>query len=247
MAEPFSTHQTIRPMDDEPTRRRPRRTNVGRRERMASMVGGGALALYGLSRGSLRGLMMAAAGGGLIFRGATGHSPTYEAMGIDTAQGEVSLSEIRISEAITIDRPRGELYAFWRDLENLPQFMRHLEKVRPMDEKRSVWTARAPKGMGTLTWEAEITEDRPGEVIAWRSLPAADVENAGTVLFEPGPKGEGTVLRVMLEYRPSGMAGAAAALLNPIFSQMIREDIRRFKSLMEAGEIPTIEGQPVGG
>lgn len=244
MDEAYSTHEPLQPLPEE--RRRPRRANVGRRERMASMVGGGALALYGLSRGSLKGLLVAAAGGGLIYRGATGHSPTYGAVGIDTARGEESLSEIRISEALTIDRPRGELYTFWRDLQNLPQFMRHLHSVRPMDQKRSVWTARAPKGMKTLTWEAEITEDRQGEVIAWRSLPGADVENAGTVLFEAGPKGEGTVLRVILEYRPTGLAGAAAALLNPVFSQMIREDIRRFKSLMEAGEIPTVEGQPAG-
>lgn len=245
MAEALSTQETL-PRDEKLQRRRPRRANVGRRERMASLVGGGALALYGLTRGSLGGLLMAAAGGGLLYRGASGHSQVYDAMGVDTSRGEASLTEIRISEAITIDRPRGEVYAFWRDLKNLPQFMRHLESVRPVDERRSVWTAHAPRGMKTLSWEAEITEDRQGEVLAWRSLPAADVENAGTLLFEPGPKGEGTVLRVILEYRPSGLAGAAAALFNPIFSQMIREDIRRFKSLMEAGEIPTTEGQPAG-
>lgn len=246
MAEAMMTPENIQPFQEERALRRPRRTNVGRRERLASLVGGGAMALYGLSRGSLPGLVAAAVGGGLIYRGATGHSPAYEAMGIDTAKGEESLAEIRITEVMTIERPRGEVYDFWRDVENLPKFMRHLESVRRMDERRSVWTARAPKGMKTLTWEAEVTEDRPGEVIAWASLPGADVENSGMVLFEPGPAGEGTVLRVTLEYRPSGLAGAAAAFLNPIVSQMIREDLRRCKNLMEAGEIPTNEWQPAG-
>lgn len=244
MAEAFTTPQTVQPLPSERSRR-PRRRNVGQGERVVSMLGGSVLTLYGLTRGSLKGLLMAAAGGGLLYRGASGHCPSYQAMGVDRTAEEPS-NEIRISEAVTVERSRGEVYDFWRDLENLPRFMRHLESVRSMDGNRSVWTARAPKGMDTLTWEAEITEDRPGEVIAWRSLPGSDVENAGMVLFEPGPRGEGTVVRAVLEYRPSGLAGVAAKMINPVLSQMIREDIRRFKSLMEAGEIPTIEGQPAG-
>ena len=226
------------------------RVNVGETERWASAIGGGLLALYGLSRGSLGGLAAAAAGGALVYRGASGHCPAYAGLGVDTAEGRHEAGPIRIEEAVTVGKPAGELYAFWRDLEKLPQFMQHLESVKNTgdDGKRSHWTARVPGGLGTVEWDAEIAEDEPNERIAWRSLPGADVHNAGEVRLAEKPGGRGTVVHVTLEYRPpAGDVGAAAAgLLNPVFAQMIKEDVRRFKRLMEAGEIPTTEGQPQG-
>ena len=221
--------------------------NVGRQERFGSLLGGGFLALYGISRGSLGGIALAALGGALVYRGATGHCPAYAAMKVDTAEGVQRTMPVRMRESITINQPRQRLYTFWRDVENLPTFMRHIETVHKIDERTSEWRARAPKGWKTVSWQAEITEDRPGELIAWRSLPDADVANSGRVHFSDSPDGRGTIVRAEIEYRPGGTLGKAAAeIFNPLFSRLVHEDIRRFKSLMEAGEVPTIEGQPKG-
>ena len=218
--------------------------NLAPAERQISMIGGGLLTLYGLTRLSFKGLAMAAAGGTLFYRGLTGRCPAYSALGIDTAHPE----EVLITEAITIERSQEELYSFWRDLENLPQFMQHLESVHNLDGSRSHWTARVPGGMGNLSWDAEVTDTRAFERISWRSLPGAPISNTGSVVFREAPGGRGTEVQVSIEYSPpAGTIGAAAArLLNPAFSRMIREDVRRFKSLMEAGEVPTVEGQPSG-
>ncbi len=221
--------------------------NVGGSERLASLLGGGLLTIYGLTRGSFGGMAMAALGGGLLYRGATGHCATYGKLGLNTAQGEGDLRNIRMRESVTVLRPRDELFVFWRDLENLPLFMSHLESVRQMDDKRSVWTAHSPGGLAPMIWEAEIVDEAPGERIAWRSLPGSDIENEGEVRFVEAPDGEGTEVHVTIEYHPSrGITGAAAKWINPLLSQMVREDVRRFKSLMETGEVPTVEGQPRG-
>lgn len=218
--------------------------NLAPAERQVSMIGGGLLTLYGLTRLSLKGLAMAAAGGTLFYRGLTGRCPAYSALGIDTAHPE----EVRITESITIERSQEELYTFWRDLENLPRFMQHLESVQTLDDSRSHWTARVPGGVGELRWDAEVTESLAYERISWRSLPGASISNTGTVVFRPAPGGRGTELKVTIAYSPpAGTIGSAAArMLNPALSRMIREDVRRFKSLMEAGEVPTIAGQPSG-
>ena len=218
--------------------------NVGQSERLVSLLGGGLLTWYGLSRRSTGGMALAILGGGLLYRGATGHCTAYATMGIDT-NGEKG-APLHITETITIERPRGEIYDFWRDLENIPTFMRYVETVRVEDDRRVTWTARVPGDLGTLTWETEITDDRPGERIAWHTLPGSDIEESGAVSFEDAPGERGTVVRLELDYRPPGMGRLAGKLLNPLFSQMLREDIRRFKSLMETGEVPTIEGQPSG-
>ncbi len=222
--------------------------NVGVEERWLSILGGGLLTAYGLGRRSIAGLALAATGGALLYRGTTGHCPAYASLGIDTAERSDQISPIRIVEAVTVSRPREELYQFWQEVENLPRFMRHLESVRKLDGNVSVWQASAPRNLGTVTWEAELTENRPGELIAWRSLPGADIETAGRVQFADASGARGTVVRVDLSYQPPGgiLGAAAASLLNPAFSQLVREDVRRFKSLMEAGEIPTVEGQPKG-
>src|SRR5205085_1734457 len=144
----------------------------------------------------------------------------------------------------TVLRSAEELYRAWRRFENLPHFMENLESVRTLDERRSRWTARGPFGK-RFTWDAEIITDRPGEVIAWRSLPGSAVDTAGSVHFEAAPGDRGTVVRVRLKYDPpTGRAGAALArLFQAAPEQQIREDLRRFKQLMEAGEIPTVVGQ----
>jgi len=144
---------------------------------------------------------------------------------------------VPVTRAITVNRPRGEVYGFWRDLENLPRFMEHLESVRVLGQNRSHWTARAPAGM-RVEWDAEIVEDRPDELVAWRSLPGADVMNAGTVRFLDAPAG-GTEVRVELRYDPPG--GRVAATIAKLFgeepSMQLSGDLRRFKQVMEVGEV----------
>ena len=156
-------------------------------------------------------------------------------------------SGIRIQHAVTINRPAQELYDFWRDFSNLPQIMDHLESVEVLDGNRSHWKVKGPAG-STVEWDAEIVEDRPGELISWRSLEGADVDNMGTVRFIPMPGDRGTVVKVDLAYDPpAGRVGAAVAKLfrrGP--EQEIRSDLRPFKQLMETGEITTTRGQPSG-
>lgn len=218
-------------------------TNVGDQERAISALGGGALALLGLARGPA-GLAISALGGYLVYRGLTGRDPVYQALSVNTAKPG---GAVRVHKAMSILRPREELYRYWRKLENLPLFMHHLEKVEELGPHRSLWTAKAPAGT-TVSWEAEITEDRPGEVIAWRSLPDSTVYNTGEVRFEQAPGDRGTQVRVILDYTPpAGVVGAAVArLLGEEPSRQIEEELRHFKQLMETGEIATVKGQPHG-
>jgi uncharacterized membrane protein len=145
---------------------------------------------------------------------------------------------IRTKRSITVNRPVEEVYSFWHNFENLPRFMRHLESVSVLDEKRSHWVAKAPAGK-TVEWDAETTDDRPNELIAWRSLPGADVYNAGEVRFNPAPGNRGTEVRVTIEYDPPfGKLGSKVAMLwreEP--GQQIADDLRHFKQVLETGEI----------
>lgn len=222
--------------------------NVGPTERVVSVTGGLLLAAYGLRRFSLSGLTLAATGGALLFRGVTGHCPINAAIGRDSAAADRGRPGVELRTTLTVDRPRDEVYRFWRRLENLPQFMHHLEDVRELDPRRSVWTAKVPKTSSTIEWEAEIEAEEEGRRLAWRSVAHADVDNAGEVRFEDAPGGRGTEVHVHISYRPpaAGAGRAVARLLNPVFEQMVKEDVRRFKHLLEAGSIPTTEGQPTG-
>jgi uncharacterized membrane protein len=226
--------------------------NVASAERWASALSGAALTAYGIRQlkdRSVAGAMLAAAGSTLMFRGATGHWP-----GIATGNGESETREylsgsrgVNIEEAVLINRPAAELYRFWRNFEQLPAFMAHLVSVRQLDSRRSHWVATAPAGR-TVEWDAEIINEIPGELIGWRTLRGADVVSAGSVRFNETPNGRGTEVRVRLQYSPpAGKLGAAVAwLFGEEPSQAIREDLRRFKRLMETGEIPTVAGQPRG-
>jgi uncharacterized membrane protein len=152
-----------------------------------------------------------------------------------------------VSHTEVINRPPEDLYYFWLNFENLPKFMRHLVAVWGQNERRSHWVAKAPAGL-TVEWDAEITRKVENELIAWRSLEGADVENTGQVHFERLPENRGTRVKVTLRYQPpGGKVGAAfAKLFGEAPDQQIAEDMRRFKQLMETGEIPSTEGQPVG-
>jgi len=145
---------------------------------------------------------------------------------------------VRTKRSLTVNKSPEECYGFWRNFENLPQFMRHLESVTVTDERRSHWKAKAPAG-ATVEWDAETIEDRPNELISWRSTEDADVYNAGTVRFERAPGGRGTEVRVDLEYKPPlGKIGSKVAMLfreEP--GQQVMDDLRHFKQVMETGEI----------
>ena len=214
-------------------------------ERGASIVAGSLLIYTGIRSRTWSGLGLALAGAGLIGRGATGRCLAYQAIGISTAEPEsdhisVPYGEgIRVDKAVTVNKPRFEVYSFWRNFENLPSFMNHLEKVRHTSGKISHWVARAPMGR-TVEWDAEIINDVPGELIGWRSLAGADVANAGSVHFRDAAGQRGTEVKVELQYIPPG--GAVGALFAKLFgenpSQQIEEDLRRFKMVLETGETP---------
>jgi uncharacterized membrane protein len=145
---------------------------------------------------------------------------------------------IRTKRSITIGRPIEEVYAFWRDFTNLPQFMRHLESVTVTGDRRSHWVAKAPAGK-RVEWDAETVDERENELISWRSLPDSDIYNAGTVRFQKAPGGRGTEVRVELEYDPPfGKLGSKVAMLfreEP--GQQIQDDLRHLKQVLETGEI----------
>ena len=224
---------------------RPSAINIGYNERMVGAIGGPLLALFGLTRGTPGGLILAAGGGALFYRSLSGHCPVYQAADITTARG--ASEPLHAEKSVTINRSAEDLYRFWRDFANLPRFMKHLDSVRVSSDQRSHWVANGPANTH-VAWDAEISEDRPNELIAWRSLAGAEVDNAGTVRFEPATGGRGTVVRVALDYRPpAGALGAAVAkLFGEAPQQQIEGDLRRFKSIMEASEIPTTVGQPAG-
>ena len=232
--------------------------NVSPGERQVSVAAGSVLALFGLARRDLTGLLIAGVGGAFIHRGATGHCHVYQALDVNTADASQSSAAkrlshadrgFRVSQSFLINRSPADLYQFWRNFENLPKLMTHLEAVRVIDEKRSHWVARAPSiAGGQVDWDAEIIADEPDARIAWRSLPNADVDNAGYVTFTQGPGDRGTLVRVVLDYLPpAGRLGKyVAKLFGEEPKQQIREDLRNFKRVMELGEVPTTEGQPRG-
>ena len=233
-------------------------TNVGQQERIVTAALGGALATFGLSRMSLRGLLLAAGGGTLIYRAVTGYCPGYANLGIDTAhtfdteEGGAAPEEyfhrgIHMEETVTINTEPAALFEFWRNFENLPRFMKHVEQVQIRDENRSHWIVRGPAHK-RFEWEAEIINEVPGELIAWRTLSGSDIQNAGSVRFVPSRSGRGTEVKIVMDYLPpAGRLGRAVAMVmgqDP--AQQVKNDLRRFKQLMETGEIPTTDGQPVG-
>jgi len=242
-------------------------TNISPTERVVSGVAGGALIALGIKQGGAVGVLLAVLGGGLTLRGATGHCQVYDAMDINTADAQqqkqqprhfgagskkspfsnkLLASKIHVKKSVTINKSPAELYQFWRNFENLPKFMTHLESVTITGDKTSFWKAKAPLGM-TVEWNAEITSDQENERIGWKSVEGADIPNTGVVEFKPTST-RGTEVRVVLTYEsPAGELGAIVAkLFGEEPSQQVYGDLYRFKSMMESGEIITVEGQTSG-
>jgi uncharacterized membrane protein len=232
------------------------RVNIAEPERWASALGGAALAAWGMKHvrdeRAPAGAMVAAAGASLIVRAATGHWPIHAATGMLTSRRNSRAAlggsrGVNVEEAATINRRPAELYTFWRQFDQLPRIMSHLLSVTELDARRSHWVAKGPAGR-KIEWDAEIINEIPNELIAWRTLETADLVSAGSVHFKPAPGGRGTEMRVRLQYAPrAGKFGAAIAwMLGDAPGQAIQEDLRHFKQVMETGEVPTIQGQPRG-
>jgi uncharacterized membrane protein len=228
-----------------------RATNVGDAERKVSVAAGAVLAGLGVAHQSIPGLLIAAVGGGMIYRGVSGHCPVYQLMDIDTTEGQASSEShgIQVNHAFLVSKSPEELYAYWRKLENLPTIMSHLREVQVIDEKKSHWVANAPIITGgKVEWDAEITRDDANSLIAWRSTADSAITTRGEVRFVKALGDRGTEVHVYMEYSPPGgrLGHFVAKLFGEAPTKTIREDLRKFKQIMEIGEISTISGQPRG-
>ena len=235
--------------------------NVGQMERWLSMVAGGILAGYAFKRRNTSAGAVAIGGAALLYRGATGHCHVYQALGVnhagspgigviadrgsDTRRQLGGRRGIHVEESVTINKPIGEVFRFWRNFENLPRFMEHLDSVAVREEGISHWVATGPAGT-RVEWDARIINEIDDKVIGWQSLDGSTVSTAGSVNFDE--TSHGTRVRVHLQYNPpAGRLGAAVArLFGEEPGQTVREDLRRLKRLLETGEIPTTEGQSSG-
>jgi uncharacterized membrane protein len=190
-------------------------------------------------------------GAGMIGRGLTGRCHLYRVLGVRTAHSDATLPYelgVKARAAVTVAHPRHEIFTFWRQFENLPRFMRHLISVDQKDEKRSHWVAEGPGTDSTYEWDAEIINEIPDELIAWKSLPGSEVASAGSVRFSDAPGNRGTEIRVELQYNPpAGIVGAwVARIFGREPEQEISADLKRLKQFFETGEVATTAGQPNG-
>ena len=224
------------------------KANVGGIERVLSVAGGGALAYYGATRKEWdwQRVALVAGGADLLWRGLSGRCWLYSLTGISTAGRAGKSSAVVVTRTVTINQSPNALYDFWRDVENQPKFAVFLESVLSSGGNRSHWVAKVAGAK--LEWDSEATEDRGNHRLEWQSLPGSDVGVKGEALFLAAPGNRGTEVTVTMAYEPpAGKLGAAVATFigaNP--EQQLRETLRRFKELMEAGEIATIEGQASG-
>lgn len=214
--------------------------NVGQNERMISVGLGAFLLSSGLNNlfsHPIKGLLRTAIGGALLYRGVSGHCPMYASMG--KTKGVTRTSAINIRTGLIVNKPREEVYAFWRKLENLPLFMKHLKNVTEIDQKHSHWEAELPAGFPPVKWNAEIVKEEEGKLIGWQSVANSMVNNAGKVQFRDALGGEGTELDVVITYHaPAGELGAGIAkALNPVLEKMVRQDIMNFKEYIETKHV----------
>jgi uncharacterized membrane protein len=227
--------------------------NLGQAERIASVVGGAALAALAARRRGVPGALLGAVGAVLLQRGVTGHCFVYDALDVDRRHaggaalaGDDADEGVSVTATVTINRPADELYAFWRDFRNAPRFMDRILSVKLLDEDgtRSRWTAAGPMGR-SWEWDSQVTGDSPGELIAWESLAGSDLPNRGWVQFAGDASGRRTEVRYFVEFDPPlGVIGEAiASAFEQVPRVMIRDDLRRFRALMEAGQTAAAPGR----
>src|SRR5215212_7574618 len=231
-AQPFAESRELDSIRDELY------TNVPNNERIGSIAAGAALIGLAIWKRNLGTLLLAAGGAALLNRGISGHCHVYQKLGINSRQlntetGVPDNKGIKVSEQIVIGRPAADIYRFWRELENLSEFMDHVKSVEELDDLRSRWVVRGPAG-SEVEWMATIVTDREGELISWESLPGAEVQNAGSVRFEP-MSNDNTRVKVTLQYQPpAGVLGATVAkMFGEAPEQQLRDDLQRLKVLLE--------------
>jgi uncharacterized membrane protein len=213
--------------------------NVSTRERIAS-VGVGAWMIHtGLRKWNKRpfgNIFRLAAGSYFLYRGISGNCPISATMGKRT--GDKHANTVNIRTEFIVDRPRQVVYSYWRHLENLPKFLTHIKEIKEIGYDRSEWTLATPGDLAKVKWEAEIVEEEAGRTLSWRSLPGSTVENAGKITFADA-FGGGTILRVVISYRPpAGYIGSEIAeWLNPLFKQVVINDVNNFKEHIEAAGV----------
>ncbi|HZZ72094.1 MAG TPA: YgaP-like transmembrane domain [Pirellulales bacterium] len=218
----------------------PLHVNVGDLERLASVGAGSGLLAYGLFKRSPWALGLSIVGGGLLFRGLTGHCQLYETLGIDenrpASRGDrlIPHEGLKCQASATIRRPAGDLFNYWRQLENLPKLIDHLESVTELDSKHSRWVAASPLG-SAIHWDAEIITERPNEVIAWQSTAESELKTAGSIHFDESGDGASTTVRLLFKYNPP--AGKVAAAVAEWFGRganaELSEALERLKAIME--------------
>jgi uncharacterized membrane protein len=208
--------------------------NLNWPERYISIVTGAQLSFSGIrhlfSR-PFRSLLKLGAGGYLLNRGITGHCEIYSRIGKNTQEP----INVNIRSSFIIDKPRNEVYQFWRKLDNLPLFMSHLESVEILDSKRSHWVLKLPTNVAKVSWDAEIVKDEPDHLIGWSSLPGSVIDNAGKVRFRDAEDNKGTLIDIVITYQPpaGGVGASIAHVLNPVFKNMVNNDVRNFKQYMD--------------
>ncbi|NVM63518.1 putative membrane protein [Mucilaginibacter sp. SG538B] len=215
------------------------RINLNWPERFTSIAGGMKLGFSGFKnifKNPFASIVKIGAGGYLLNRGITGHCELYKRI------GKLSTNPINVNirSSFIVNKPRQKVYEFWRKLDNLPLFMKHLESVEVIDSKYSHWALKLPKNVATISWHAEIVHDEPNEVIGWSSLSDSMINNAGKIRFQDTVDGQGTIVDVVISYQPpaGGVGAGIAKILNPVFKNMVDKDIQNFKQYMDINNDP---------
>ena len=210
--------------------------NLNWPERYISRAAGVKLSFSGIRnifKSPFTSILKLGAGGYLVNRGISGHCELY------SQAGKMSTSPVNVNirTSFSIDKPRQEVYAFWRKLDNLPLFMKHLDNVDVIDEKRSHWVLKLPTGVAKVSWDAEIVHDEPGYMIGWSSLPDSIIDNAGKVRFRDTEDG-GTLIDVVISYQPpaGGLGASLAHVFNPLFKKLVDDDVQNLKQYMDITE-----------
>lgn len=217
--------------------------NIDQGERIVSVLAGSWLlykSIRKIGKHPFLGVHGIAASGLMLYRGVTGVCPIYKRLGKDTTDPQA----INITENIVVNAPKDKVYAFWRELSNLPKFMEHLKSVEEISDDVSLWTANTPGELLDLTWNAEITREETGEYLGWQSLEGSMIANAGKVEFRETLNGTGTELHIEIDYfPPAGSVGRGiTSLFNGIFEGMIRKDIQHFKTYAENADFKQYAG-----
>ena len=231
-------------------RRRGSEVNVGRVQRAASVAAGAALVAFGSRRRSVAGGLAALAGGDLLYRGVTGYCHVLGALGIDTAHRDglrgAPAKAVELQRSLTIELPRDEVYRRWRDARSQPEIWGHFAALTDATEAGAHWRVDAPLGR-TLEWDTRIVEERDGELIRWEST-GGNLPNEGTIELRDAPGDFGTEITLRMRFDPPGgpLGDVATRLFDDPAKLVLAKALRRFKSLVESGEIPSTEHDPSG-